>query len=86
MATTKSKITLTSKDLAELQKMTRKEKAELDNLKNLIARQDDLIAQLQDDVNDQKNTCEVLRDECGQLEDKIESYREIIKTIMEITE
>ena len=86
MATTKSKITLTSKDLAELQKMTRKEKAELDNLKNLIARQDDLIAQLQDDVNDQKNTCEVLRDECGQLEDKIESYREIIKTLMEITE
>jgi len=86
MATTKSKITLTSKDLAELQKMTRKEKAELDNLKNLIARQDDLIAQLQDDVNDQKNTCEVLRDECGQLEDKIESYREIIKTILEITE
>ena len=60
--------------------------AELDRLKNLIARQDDIIAQLQDDVNDHKNTCEVLRDELGQLDGKIESYREIIKTLMEITE
>ena len=59
---------------------------ELDKLKNLIARQDDVIAQLQDDVNQLKKTRQVLEDECGQLEDKIESYREIIKTIMEITE
>ena len=63
-----------------------KQVSELDRLKNLIARQDDVIAQLQDDVNDQKNAFEVLEDECGQLEDKIESYREIIKTLMEITE
>jgi chromosome segregation ATPase len=63
-----------------------KQLSELDRLKNLIARQDDVIAQLQDDVNDQKNAFEVLEDECGQLEDKIESYREIIKTLMEITE
>ena len=82
----KSKITLTNKDLAELQKMTRKEKSELDGLKNLIARQDDIILQMQDEINDQKNTCEILRDECGQLEEKIESYREILKTLLEITE
>ena len=63
-----------------------KQVSELDRLKNLVARQDDVIAQLQDDVNDQKNAFEVLEDECGQLEDKIESYREIIKTLMEITE
>ena len=59
---------------------------ELDKLKNLIARQDDLIAQLQDDVNQLKKTREVLENECGQLEGKIESYREILKTLLEITE
>ena len=82
----KSHISLTNEDFAELQKMTRKEKSEMDKLKNLIARQDDVIAQLQHDLRDHKNTCEVLRDECGQLEEKIESYREILKTLLEITE
>jgi len=62
------------------------EVSELDKLKSLVARQDDLIAQLQDDLRDQKNTCEVLRDECNQFEEKIESYREILKTLLEITE
>ena len=60
-------------------------KKEVDRLKNLVARQDDIILQMQDEINDQKNTAEVLRDELGQLDGKIESYREIIKTIMEIT-
>ena len=60
--------------------------SELDRLKNLIARQDDLIAQLQDDLKDAKAEYEVLDQDIGELEDKIESYREIIKTIMEITE
>ena len=60
--------------------------SELDRLKNLIARQDDLIAQLQDDLKDVKAEYELLDQDVGMLEDKIESYREIIKTIMEITE
>ena len=60
--------------------------SELDRLKNLIARQDDLIAQLQDDLKDAKAEYEVLDQDVGELEGKIESYREIIKTIMEITE
>ena len=60
--------------------------AELNRLKNLVARQDDLIAQMQDELKDQKNTAQVLRDECNQLDEKIDSYREIIKTILEITE
>ena len=60
--------------------------SELDRLKNLIARQDDLIAQLQDDLKDAKAEYEVLDQDIGELEDKIESYREIIKTLMEITE
>ena len=61
-------------------------KKEVDRLKNLVARQDDIILQMQDEINDQKNTAEVLRDECNQLDEKIDSYREIIKTILEITE
>ena len=61
-------------------------KKELDRLKNLVARQDDIILQMQDEINDQKNTAEVLRDECNQLDEKIDSYREILKTLLEITE
>ena len=61
-------------------------KKEVDRFKNLVARQDDIILQMQDEINDQKNTAEVLRDECGQLEEKIDSYREILKTLLEITE
>ena len=61
-------------------------KKEVDRLKNLVARQDDIILQMQDEINDQKNTAEVLRDECNQLDEKIDSYREIIKTILEISE
>ena len=61
-------------------------KKEVDRLKNLVARQDDLILQMQDEINDQKNTAEVLRDECNQLDEKIDSYREILKTLLEITE
>ena len=61
-------------------------KKEVDRLKNLVARQDDLIAQMLDEINDQKNTAEVLRDECNQLDEKIDSYREILKTLLEITE
>ena len=61
-------------------------KKESDRLKNLVARQDDIILQMQDEINDQKNTAEVLRDECNQLDEKIDSYREILKTLLEITE
>ena len=61
-------------------------KKEVDRLKNLVARQDDIILQMQDEINDQKNTAEVLRDECNQLDEKIDSYREMLKTLLEITE
>ena len=61
-------------------------KKEVDRLKNLVARQDDIILQMQDEINDQKNTAELLRDECNQLDEKIDSYREILKTLLEITE
>jgi len=60
--------------------------SELDRLKNLIGRQDDLIAQLQDDLKDVKAEYELLDQDLGMLEGKIESYREILKTLLEITE
>ena len=61
-------------------------RSDIDRVKNVIARQDDLIAQLKDEVNDFKNKAEQLDGEVGLLEDKIESYREILKTLLEITE
>jgi len=59
--------------------------SELDRLKNLIGRQDDLIAQLQDDLKDVKAEYELLDQDLGMLEGKIESYREILKTLLEIS-
>ena len=80
----KTHITLTDKDLADLQKMTRKEKAELERLKNLIARQDDLIAQLQDELKEEQRKTGKLGQEVEDLEDDIDSWKEIVKTIMEV--
>jgi len=82
----KSHISLTNEDLAELQKMTRKEKSELDKLKNLVARQDDQIIQMCDEISEFKKDIESLNEDIGLLEGKIESYREILKTLLEITE
>jgi len=59
---------------------------ELDRLKNLVARQDDQIIQMCDEINEFKKKAEQLDEEIGLLEGKIESYREILKTLLEITE
>jgi len=59
---------------------------ELDKLKNLVARQDDQIIQMCDDINEFKRQIEQLDEDVGLLEGKIESYREILKTLLEITE
>jgi hypothetical protein len=59
---------------------------ELDKLKNLIGRQDDMIAQLSDEVRRLEKLCEGYDEDIGLLEGKIESYREILKTLLEITE
>ena len=79
---------ISTKDMSKMSKIAidQARDKELDKLNNLVARQDDLIAQLQDDLRDQKNSCEVLRDECNQFEEKIGSYREILKTLLEISE
>ena len=59
---------------------------EVDKLKNLIGRQDDMIAQLSDEVKRLEKVCEKYDEDMGLLEGKIDSYREIIKTLLEITE
>jgi peptidoglycan hydrolase CwlO-like protein len=59
---------------------------EVDKLKNLIGRQDDMIEQLSDEVKRLENLCQGYDEDIGLLEDKIESYREILKTLLEITE
>jgi hypothetical protein len=59
---------------------------EIDKLKNLIGRQDDMIEQLSDEVKRLEKLCEGYDEDMGLLEGKIESYREILKTLLEITE
>ena len=61
-------------------------KKEVDRLKNLVTRQDDQIIQMCDDINQQKKEIAQLDEDVGLLEGKIESYREILKTLLEISE
>lgn len=61
-------------------------KKEVDRLKNLVARQDDLIAQMLDELRTDAKLLEEAKEDIDLLEGKIESYREIIKTILEISE
>ena len=59
---------------------------EINDLKNLIARQDDVIEQLQEQIKASNLKTGELGQECEDLEDKIDTYREIIKSIMEVTD
>jgi len=61
-------------------------KKEVDRLKNLVARQDDQIIQMCDELNQFKKSIEESDEEISVLIGRIENYREIIKTILEITE
>jgi len=60
--------------------------SELDKLKNLVGRQDDLVAQLQDNLRDLEFQLTEKNQEVDLLENRIENYREILKTLLEITE
>ena len=61
-------------------------KKEVDRLENLVVSQDDLIAQMMDELNEFKKSIEESDEEISVLIGRIENYREIIKTILEITE
>lgn len=63
-----------------------KKVSETDRLKNLIARQDDVIEQLQVELKASNLKTGELGQECEDLEDKIDTYREVIKSIMEVTD
>ena len=59
-------------------------KKEVERLKNLVARQDDLIAQMLDELKQEQNKTGKLGQELEDLEDEIDSWKEIVKTIMEV--
>ena len=61
-------------------------KKEVERLKNLVARQDDQIIQMCDELNEFKKSIEESDEEISVLIGRIESYREILKTLLEITE
>ena len=59
-------------------------KKEVERLKNLVARQDDLIAQMLDELKQEQNKTGKLGQELEDLEDEIDSWKELVKTIMEV--
>ena len=70
----------------QAKKPAAKKVSETDRLKNLIARQDDAIEQLQEQIKALNIKTGELGQECEDLEDKVDTYREIIKSIMEVTD
>ena len=79
---------ITTKDMSKMTKIAvdQARDKELDKLKNLVSRQDDQIIQMCDEISEFKKDIESLDEDIGLLEGKIESYREILKTLLEITE
>ena len=79
---------ITTEDMSKMTKIAidQARDKELDKLKNLIGRQDDMIEQLSDEVKRLEKVCEGYDEDIGLLEGKIENYREILKTLLEITE
>jgi predicted nucleic acid-binding Zn-ribbon protein len=57
---------------------------EVDKLKNLIGRQDDMIAQLTDEVKRLEKVCQDFENEVDELEGKLESFKTILITVLEM--
>jgi predicted nucleic acid-binding Zn-ribbon protein len=57
---------------------------EVDKLKNLIGRQDDMIAQLSDEVKRLEKVCQDFENEVDELEGKLESFKTILITVLEM--
>jgi predicted RNase H-like nuclease (RuvC/YqgF family) len=57
---------------------------EVDKLKNLIGRQDDMIAQLTDEVKRLEKVCQEFENEVDELEGKLESFKTILITVLEM--
>ena len=57
---------------------------EVDKLKNLIGRQDDMIAQLSDEVKRLEKVCQEFENEVDELEGKLESFKTILITVLEM--
>jgi septal ring factor EnvC (AmiA/AmiB activator) len=59
---------------------------ELDRLKNLVARQDDQIIQMCDEINQLKKEVAELGEEIDLFVTRVANYRQIIATLIEVTE
>ncbi len=60
--------------------------SEIAGLKALVSRQDDQIIQMCDDIAQGKKEIESLNEEISLLQTRIDNYRQIIMTLMEVTE
>jgi len=79
---------ITTKDMSKMSKIAvdQARDKELDKLNNLVARQDDQIIQMCDDIAQGKKEIESLNEEISLLQTRIDNYRQIIMTLMEVTE
>jgi septal ring factor EnvC (AmiA/AmiB activator) len=60
--------------------------SELDTVKNELARKEDQLIEFFDDLTNLNKQIAQFEEDVALLESKIESYREILKTLLEITE
>ena len=59
-------------------------KKEVDRLKNLVARQDDMIEQLTDEIKRLEKVCQEFENEVDNLEGDLDSFRTILITVLEM--
>jgi len=59
--------------------------AELNRLKNLIGKQDDMIQQLTDEIKRLEKVCQEFENEVDNLEGDLDSFRTILITVLEMS-
>ena len=59
--------------------------SEIDRLKNLIGKQDDMIQQLTDEIKRLEKVCQEFGNEVDNLEGDLDSFRTILITVLEMS-
>ena len=79
---------ITTKDMSKMTKIAvdQARDKELDKLKNLVSRQDDQIIQMCDEINQLKKEVAELGEEIDLFVTRVANYRQIIATLIEVTE
>jgi len=78
---------ITTKDMSKMTKIAvdQARDKELDKLKNLVSRQDDMIEQLTDEIKRLEKVCQEFENEVDKLEGDLDSFRTILITVLEMS-